>query len=155
MYFKLICYLSLVVADIFLTKWIPLKETLHYYFLNHKLQLCILSKDNKSFENNESDKKDEDFTQKELVMQQLAKKTEERLDLLRMYWVLQGIVCYVSYLFDVFPFVYEGRVMMLIMVSNTKMQKVFFKSFIQKQVSDNPRIKVRIKRDVASFNAKF
>ena len=30
MFFKLICQIALLVADLILTKWIPLKETIHY-----------------------------------------------------------------------------------------------------------------------------
>ena len=113
MFFKLICYLSLVIADLFLTKWIPLKETLHYYYLHQKLQ------SQKESKLQDDDQLDED-SPTELILQKLAKKSEERLDFLSWYWVFQGVVCYMSYLFNVFPFVYEGRVMMLIMVSNPK-----------------------------------
>ena len=51
MIFKLICHVTLFVADLVLTKWIPLKETVHYLEIKSAIkshQAGLVKKDGKS-----------------------------------------------------------------------------------------------------------
>ena len=125
MIFKFICEVTLFIADLVLTKWIPLKETIHY--LN--LQSAIVSQQESQVALREDGQSDSESLTEELI--HLAQKCEERLQFLRRYWVFVAIVSYCTSLFASFPFVNEGKVMIFVLVSNLKNQREFQKEAIQ------------------------